>query len=231
MVRAIFFRRRGSRLYQACGWGCALIYLALASGASIGLPVPTGPAAGERYPCEHGRCGCRTADQCWHHCCCHSVAQRLAWAEANGVTPPRWVEEAAPPASTSRSAATCCAPSTPLEDEPAVGNHFVHESAGELAATASCCAAAPQDDAAPSRCAGLRCSKASPRGIVLLEALKCRGAGDNWLGLAPALLPPIADWQHADAPEPAVALPVVRRLSVSMAPPTPPPRSRLALLV
>ncbi|MFI4875079.1 MAG: hypothetical protein ACIALR_07070 [Blastopirellula sp. JB062] len=52
------------------------------------------------FPCQGGSCGCRDADTCWNHCCCNSAAERLAWAEANGVTPPenvlaRLLQEAA----------------------------------------------------------------------------------------------------------------------------------------
>ncbi len=45
----------------------------------------------ERYPCETHGCGCSTAHQCWTACCCHSMAERLAWAIENEVDPPRVV--------------------------------------------------------------------------------------------------------------------------------------------
>lgn len=46
-------------------------------------------AATERFPCEGCACGCATAEHCWTQCCCHSLEERLAWAESNGVAVPR----------------------------------------------------------------------------------------------------------------------------------------------
>lgn len=52
------------------------------------------------FPCQGGTCGCRDAYTCWNNCCCNTAAERLAWAKANGVTPPnnvmaRLLQEAA----------------------------------------------------------------------------------------------------------------------------------------
>jgi hypothetical protein len=44
----------------------------------------------ERFPCEGCACGCLSARDCWTNCCCHSPAERLAWARRNGVTPPAY---------------------------------------------------------------------------------------------------------------------------------------------
>jgi hypothetical protein len=44
---------------------------------------------GERFPCEGCACGCVSARHCWTSCCCHSLDERLAWAEANGIAIPR----------------------------------------------------------------------------------------------------------------------------------------------
>ncbi len=74
-----------------------LAHLALASYLLVTLGVvvlsvppraaPTAVAA-ERHPCEGCACGCVSAEQCWLHCCCHSLEERLAWAKRHGVTPP-----------------------------------------------------------------------------------------------------------------------------------------------
>lgn len=34
----------------------------------------------ERYPCEHGRCGCSSAHECWTTCRCQTLEMKLAWA-------------------------------------------------------------------------------------------------------------------------------------------------------
>ncbi len=61
--------------------------------ASFGVLPPidrlfTALAPRERYPCESCACGCASAHECWTACCCHSPAERLAWAIRNSVTPP-----------------------------------------------------------------------------------------------------------------------------------------------
>jgi hypothetical protein len=65
-----------------------------------GLPFPTPDSAIKKdlskpFPCMNRPCGCQNADQCWHECCCFTMREKLAWAEANGVTPPDFVREAA----------------------------------------------------------------------------------------------------------------------------------------
>ena len=47
------------------------------------------------YPCQNRPCGCASADECWHHCCCLNNRQKVAWARENGVTPPDFVIAAA----------------------------------------------------------------------------------------------------------------------------------------
>jgi hypothetical protein len=71
-------------------------FLALASlvcylSVSSGFPLPqpmVAKTSGERFPCEKHACGCTSAAQCWHDCCCTTLDQRLAWAETNNVVVP-----------------------------------------------------------------------------------------------------------------------------------------------
>src|SRR5437016_1785557 len=63
--------------------------------ATIGFPIPA-PAGKDRsapFPCQDHACGCRSAEQCWQHCCCFSHAEKLAWAQTNGVEPPSYAEQ------------------------------------------------------------------------------------------------------------------------------------------
>lgn len=78
--------RRGVALLLAIAYG----YLV----AGVPLPSVARNSSGqstERYPCENCSCGCASADECWKHCCCHTLTERLAWAEREGVTPPAYV--------------------------------------------------------------------------------------------------------------------------------------------
>ena len=81
-------------------WLTILGYTLVASG----LPLPCGivapsaqdsPAAkrlagkdrSRPFPCMDKPCGCGTAEQCFTKCCCHTLAERLAWAKARGLEP------------------------------------------------------------------------------------------------------------------------------------------------
>src|SRR5918994_3191755 len=65
--------------------------------ATVGIPVlrpvrgPGGKDLSQPFPCMHSVCGCQDAAACWQGCCCHTNREKVAWAEANGVTPPDYV--------------------------------------------------------------------------------------------------------------------------------------------
>lgn len=61
----------------------------LPSPAAIGRWVGAGLSEPQRYPCEAHGCGCSSAEECWHDCCCYTLQQRLVWAIRNGVQPPK----------------------------------------------------------------------------------------------------------------------------------------------
>jgi hypothetical protein len=67
----------------------AVVAVALLA-ASLGVPVLIEPERdiSRPFPCMHHRCGCGSAEACWHGCCCMTLAQKLAWAKEHGVTPP-----------------------------------------------------------------------------------------------------------------------------------------------
>jgi hypothetical protein len=69
-------------------------------------------------------------------------------------------------------------------------------------------------------------------GVSLLSALKCRGAGDTWVGAPVSLCPPaICDGCQGAEFVGSVVLPTVHFSSTTAAPPTPPPRLFAALNV
>ena len=84
----IFFVRRLAALL--------LITEQVLIGAGVALPCPcTAVRSLERFPCEHCGCGCRTAEQCWRHCCCYTNQEKIAWARDHGVAVPEYVLAAA----------------------------------------------------------------------------------------------------------------------------------------
>jgi hypothetical protein len=65
------------------------VYLLVATG----IPLPTHGITkdlSEPFPCMHSQCGCRNAEQCWKSCCCHTLAERFAWAQQHNVRPPEY---------------------------------------------------------------------------------------------------------------------------------------------
>jgi hypothetical protein len=82
------------RLHHLRSVGCRRLVTGVALAAYLmtacGLPIP---AMGDKdvsvaFPCQHHACGCMSADQCWHSCCCYTPKQRLAWAREHGVAIP-----------------------------------------------------------------------------------------------------------------------------------------------
>jgi hypothetical protein len=78
-------------MFHLLGGRCLATVLSLAYVATtVGVRWPEATAEHEAtpYPCQGHQCGCRSAEQCWSHCCCFTASQRLAWAAANHVEPP-----------------------------------------------------------------------------------------------------------------------------------------------
>jgi hypothetical protein len=176
--------KRASASLAALG---TIAFLALASGA----PIPLGAAKdfSTPYPCMHCSCGCVSAEQCWSNCCCHTDAEKLAWARREGVTPPAFVaermrraeqlledpaeegENKAPAAHSCCSASkSCCEPEPPK---------LVR------AAAASCCASQDScsawEESKPAECGEPPASAPSQNentpndAVVLLQQLRCQG--------------------------------------------------------
>ena len=82
---------------------------------ALPIPIPSLPKwkvnGVDPYPCENCPCGCDGPKKCWTSCCCMTPAERLAWAEARGVTPPIYAKlELAAKGSSSlpSSCRSCC---------------------------------------------------------------------------------------------------------------------------
>lgn len=161
--------------------------LPLAPCPSTDGPGSAGTAAKDRsrpFPCLDKPCGCASAEQCFASCCCHTPAERLAWATAHGVEP-------AVLAALERRVA---AESTPSADCRAA-------SAGEPACCANADAGAPDLDG-PDVCRDYRSLAAEPRGaaaddgppaprvVILRDALACGGIVTAWMACGLALPPP-----------------------------------------
>ncbi len=68
------------------------LYLLIAAG--VPLPLATKiTSLVVRYPCENSACGCKSADQCWRSCCCHTLEEKLAWAAEHQIQVPDYVAQ------------------------------------------------------------------------------------------------------------------------------------------
>lgn len=167
--RAVFrsFRRRLARL--------TLLAVYIITAAGVPLPAGNRPhKSGELFPCSECVCGCATAEQCWRSCCCHSLAERMAWARAHGVRPPEfaiaeaqrtridvaWLVQPA-------SSGSCC-----THTLVAAVPKCCHEAHG-------CCG--DHHDEQPAKSQRSR--------VIGWKVLDCQGHSVNWLAAVPTLIP------------------------------------------
>lgn len=211
MLRSIFRRRRNVSPKQAAArWVAAIVYVYIA----LGIPLPTVAVANstEPYPCMSHRCGCPNAEACWRHCCCMSLWEKLVWARENRVEPPAYVLAEAESKGIQWHAFLLGA-----YDEPqSTCGGSCHTKRGN-----GCCTGS--NGHSEAGCSTQQLKPAA--GIVLIEALKCRGADQNWHGLS-ASLPPPQETSFApidDCIETAsIAAPLLG--GISFPPDLPPPR-------
>jgi hypothetical protein len=173
-----------TRLQRATTWMAIVGYTLVASGLPlpVGLLAPRGNvvadtrlAAKDRsrpFPCMDKPCGCATAEQCFANCCCHTPAERLAWAKAHRVEPAvltalerRIAADAAP----AEPAGGCCA--------------------AKATRKPACCSAdvCDEPEAAPEP------SPLRVRTVTLKAMLACGGILTQWLAVGGSLPPPRID--------------------------------------
>lgn len=156
-------------------------YLLLSVG--IPLPVPAAVTASTQkdtsrpFPCQHHRCGCASADQCWRQCCCFTHEEKLAWAAANDVVPPAELlaesahdehhDEHVSCAAHDHDAVTSC-----CQDKKDCDHH--HD---VLVATANDAPATKVEQAEERRT------------VIGLNALRCHSGTGVWLFLTATVLP------------------------------------------
>ena len=159
-----------------------------------GLPMPVSKSTNERFPCEKCPCGCRTAAHCWDKCCCHTDEEKLAWADANGVTPPVFLVQRVVAAKQTKlvaakqSTPACCA--LKKNTAPAATSAAV-QSAKPNSPTKKCSACAKPDAPTKTCAACAKRTDGKPKSdstktvrslkLVLLDPyLQCNGSGRLW---------------------------------------------------
>lgn len=117
------FRPSTSFRYRAL----AIAVLFAHSLGTVGYPlIPRHAAVSDTiaYPCAGHACGCATSEQGWAgDCCCYTLEQKLAWADARGIEPPTHVRStiAARKQAQQPKTKSCCASHDCEEPEPRTG--------------------------------------------------------------------------------------------------------------
>lgn len=179
--------------------------------AATGAPVFARPGAAKAgaipFPCQNHPCGCQTSEQGWAgDCCCFTLEEKLAWADARGVTPPEHVRPTVAARKLARKSETsCCAKK----------------------AAPSCCDRTAEE--ADESCAPERVQHAKPviKWVAGVFAQKCRGEGTAGLLKLEliSLAAPLTALHDAFDPVDSVRDPHPRLTSALHIPPTPPPRN------
>ena len=179
-----------------------LLYLTVSLGFALPLRPQTLNAAGKDtttpFPCMNSPCGCRSAEHCWHNCCCHTLAERIQWARENHVRPPDDV----------------------LAEAKAEGIEWdsVAEDTYPFEACTEC-------GHCHEHTTGAKGHTAPAHGIVLIKALECQGFGGEWLTSIVSLPPPqVVGWRMESDPPARITMIAEVGASCSAEPPTPPPR-------
>ncbi len=165
-LAALFFDR--------CAGVARTLLLAVYVITAAGLPLPTGSFAqksGELFPCSECACGCASAEQCWRSCCCHTLAERFAWAREHGVRPPEFaIAEARRThidlAWLMEPRASCCA-----RDLVAAFPSCCH-------ATHSCCGDHHEEQSNGN----------AQNRVIGWKALNCQGHSGLWMAAVPTLV-------------------------------------------
>lgn len=147
---------RNTLAFKLLAWSLVVSILLSSLPIPVAVVSESSSDANVPYPCRNGKCGCKSALQCWTSCCCHTPQQRLDWAAANGVKVPEYGQHlhqvvAAQKATVTSPKAACC--------EKVVSNS---------ATKAACCSSNAKSNVATAK----------PRTNVVLSmlALGCRGS-------------------------------------------------------
>ncbi len=167
--------RRFYRIALRCASRTA-VGLAVLGFVSMSLGISAG-TIGQKdrstpFPCMLSRCACKTASDCWRSCCCHSLAERLAWARKRSIEPPpEALAKVAEIKPTEQRA--CCATDGPAERV----QRCCAVKSGSIATSADCANEQPGDELFQAR---------NEAGIVAIDvAPGCTGVGETWSGLPP----------------------------------------------
>ena len=213
-----FWVSPGRRL---CAGIVLLSYLATASG--VPLPLLPNKDLSQPFPCMDHPCGCRSAEECWRHCCCFTPEEKLAWAHRHGIEPPAYAERPVHVAPNAHRLGDLC--ESPTAEHTGCP-HCAKPS------EACCVGKARQgscDTSRPSADPGSRPETGGHGWVVGLTALQCRGLSTAWVATGSVLpLSPALVWSPCTPLDSTLSYPDHSPFAFSLPPPDPPPRPRHA---
>lgn len=189
-----FLFSRSGKLFRVSVLSFAVISMLA---AMVGVPLPIVRLKKDKsapFPCMDRPCGCANAESCWRKCCCHTNAEKVAWAKKNNVTPPDYVIAAVRSEAIVETPKCCCCTKKPADK---ADNKLSKADAGQSKV------AAQQGKKAPAEQFDVKIS------LIKLEDLnRCQGkAKVSWLLSciiacdleAQITLPvPLASWAEAE---------------------------------
>jgi len=218
--------RLGPLVRASAGWLLLVMQTLTATGASLPTFAAT-PIDGAAFPCQGGRCGCNTAEQCWKSCCCHTPQERLAWAEKHGVKPPDYLVAAVQGKTSNRGCGhvrSCCAARAASSTE-ACSTSSCESTTSESTTAEPTSGPLPAEPRSNSS-ADADTSSSPVVWISLIAAQRCRGSVPTWLNVPISLpaTPPIGCLERTLLVVPFVEVGLPSPPTVSFSPPVPPPR-------
>ncbi len=185
--------RNGSARRGRCRRWISAVLLFVYVVTAAGVPLPSGARSQKAdglFPCSASGCGCDSAERCWRSCCCHTLAERLSWAQKHGVRPPAFAIAQARRAGFDLAwlskpggvdcgslAKQCCVASGTRTAQSCCENKLASAPAAPARA---CCKSKTGHNQPPSeKVAGH---------VVAWQALKCHGHSLNWLAAVPTLV-------------------------------------------
>jgi hypothetical protein len=182
-------------LQQLCGFAVFRSGRRIIAGALTGLyllvcagvPLPIIRSSShdqERFPCESCGCGCDSAEHCWRSCCCHTLAERLAWAAKNDVVPPDFAIAEARRAGLDATGRSLAAPIAVkgISAQYRCASH----SCCKPAAAGSCCSSHTNSNTKANY--KHHESKHRTNHLAGWRALACQGQTLGWLAAVPSLI-------------------------------------------
>lgn len=88
----------------------ALISCILLQTSYLPLPIKVRKDTDTPFPCQDSHCSCRNAEECWESCQCHTLTEKIAFAEEHGQEIPDWaiVESQRDASAKESSECECC---------------------------------------------------------------------------------------------------------------------------